>query len=235
MEATCHRCNGSLVDAMPYCPHCGAPQLVMNTYAQPLAAAIEAGDLAAGHKSSGLNASINWHAAIQAALLVTAVRGVLLVIANLFPISGTISLLWWSAAAALTVGLYHRKSPKSLITATIGARIGSLVGLFLSAMYMLVGSASLLLDRYALRQGDSFTSKLAQNNLLIMNFYRSSGRFDADTLASMQQSLDYMLTTSGRVTTVLMGMVCVGAFTLAFCVVTGAIGGKLILRRQDPV
>ena len=74
MEQTCHRCSGTLVEAMPYCPHCGAPQLTMNSYAQPLSSAMEAAEINAGvrRRSSpnGQNNGIDWHLAAPAALQV---------------------------------------------------------------------------------------------------------------------------------------------------------------------
>jgi hypothetical protein len=243
MEQTCHRCSGTLVEAMPYCPHCGAPQLTMNSYAQPLSSAMEAAEINAGVRRrpspNGQNNGIDWHLAAPAALQVALAGGVLIVLANLVPLTSTVAMLWLVAAALLAVGLYHRKAPKALITAGVGARIGTVVGLFLSSVIVTLSAVSFMLERYVLRHGDDITNamKAAVNARFAetLQQYKAAGVSDPQQMAALQQTWNYMLTPAGMATTVLFGVAMLTVLLVAYCVVTGAIGGRLMLRRQNPV
>jgi len=226
---------------MPYCQHCGAPQLTLNAYAQPLSSAMEAAEIAAGLKPKQIPASegVDWQSAITAAVQVSAVGGILMVLASVVPVSSTLTLLWLFAAALLTVGLYHRRSPKAILNAGVGARIGTVVGIFLSIIIVALSSASFVVDRYVMHQGDDITHEMQSAvNLRFsasMAQYKASGGADPQQLAALKQYWDYLLTPSGRATTVLIGLASVSALTLLFCLITGAIGGRMMLRRQNNV
>jgi hypothetical protein len=238
MDATCHRCHGVVIEGTAYCPHCGAPQLTMNSYAQPLAAPGEAAEAPAATqagtrpRAGGFSSIIDWHVAVVVALLAAGVSAVLMSLSTVLPFAGVLSLCWWISAAMFSVTMYHRRSPQSLLNGKIGARIGSLVGLMLAVVYVLFNAVVCVLDRFVLHHDFLDITEMTSSYVKAIGVYKNSGQFDAQSLAQMQQTLTYWLTPTGRATYILMLMAMFTGFTLAFCLVMGAISGRLVVGRR---
>jgi hypothetical protein len=240
MEHTCHNCHGALGEEMPFCPNCGSPQLTMSSYEQPVLS-LDAGELAAGRPLGGVGEvvhQVDWQTAIHAAMLVAVIGGVLQIVGRIVPASAMLSMMWSCIAAVLTVSLYHRKSPRARLNAGIGARIGIVVGLLLSAVGITVDASGNMIDRYALHQGDAITkfwlTSISDAAAKVMAQYKTSGKFDPQQLAYLQHIWDYLLTPEGLAGLLLLGTALTVMMTLIFCLITGAIGGSLLPRRQPP-
>ena len=242
MENTCHRCNGVLLEAQPYCPHCGAPQLTLNSYTQPLVNALETAESKAGGPAYSTGTSmtgVDWRAAVIAAAQVTGIAVVLMLVSNIVPLSfvSSLAMMWMFAAAFFSVALYHRSAPLALLTTGTGAKIGSMVGLFLSLAITAITGASLFIGRYAMQRGDELTNtmKAAMNQRYadMLQQYKAAGITDPQQLAMTKQMMDYVASPQGMATMMLTGLAMMTVAIIVFCVVMGAIGGKLLLRRQN--
>ena len=161
MRETCHRCGGDLPDheaagegRSPFCPHCGAPQLLLSDYSEPLSTGAEIAEGADSNSTGTLPPPrpnrIDWPMALRGAVLVSAVAVVLSVIAARLPSFSPIGSVWVVSASLTTLALYQRRRPLAAMNANVGARIGLLVGMMLVFFLAATLSAGLFVGRYSL-------------------------------------------------------------------------------------
>jgi hypothetical protein len=152
MQELCHRCGAELSTgdgSNSFCPHCGAPQLVLSEYAEALSTG------ASGPNSTGtlpppIPNSIDWEMAIRCTLLVAAIAAVLSFTATRFEMLSPLSSLWILSASLTTLALYQRRRPLAAMNARIGARIGTLVGVALGLFLAIATSIGAVLGRFVL-------------------------------------------------------------------------------------
>jgi hypothetical protein len=147
MPELCHRCGAEIApgDSNSFCPHCGAPQLVLFEDAQPPAVSSTTGTL-----PPPLPNPIDWEAAIRCTLPVAAVAAVLSFIAIRIQLLSPFSSIWILSGSLTTLTLYQRRRPLALMNARIGARIGALVGVALAACIAASTAAGAVLGRFVL-------------------------------------------------------------------------------------
>jgi predicted RNA-binding Zn-ribbon protein involved in translation (DUF1610 family) len=141
MQELCHRCGAELSTgdgSNSFCPHCGAPQLVLSEYAEALSTG------ASGPNSTG------WEMAIRCTLVVAAVAAVLSFTATRFELLSPLSSLWILSASLTTLALYQRRRPLAAMNARIGARIGTLVGVALGLFLAIATAIGAVLGRFVL-------------------------------------------------------------------------------------
>ena len=158
MEFTCQRCGEAISTEAAFCPHCAAPQLRWNESDQENHAQSPAGSGTAESAETAESRRIHWKSAVRISLLTALVTGI--VIALLSP--GI--LLWVACGTAATMLLYRRRYPQQLLDGRLGARIGTLFGLFTATILTATDAAVMFYARYVLHQGSSFDQ--AYNTML---------------------------------------------------------------------
>jgi hypothetical protein len=136
MEHPCHSCHQAVEDGVPFCQHCGAPQIRVATV-EPLLASESAGpegqspDLDAFPTTphvSQVASPIEWSNALPACALAAAIAAVLMALGLMVPFLAVVG------AGFLAVGFYRRRNPGVLIKAGAGARLGAVSGLLCFGM-----------------------------------------------------------------------------------------------------
>src|ERR1700722_14962426 len=145
----CHRCNAELPPgdgSTSFCPHCGAPQLVLSDYAEPPPPRANP----PGALPPPLPNPIDWEIAIRCALLVAAIAAALSFTATRVQFLSPLSSIWILSASLTTLALYQRRRPLALMNARIGARIGTLVGVALALFIAAATAVAAVIGRFVL-------------------------------------------------------------------------------------
>jgi hypothetical protein len=173
MHELCHRCGGELPSGdspanrgnSAFCPHCGAPQLRLSDYTEPLSTGPET-NLAGGPSTGALPPPrpnpIDWRMALAAAAFVAAVSAALNAIAAAVPGVLYISTVWTISASLTVLALYQRRRPLALMNARVGAKIGILVGAVLVFFLAATLSAGMFIARFGLHNLAIFDAETAQ-------------------------------------------------------------------------
>jgi hypothetical protein len=220
MEHPCHSCRQAVEDGVPFCQHCGAPQIRVATV-EPLLASESAGaegqsprDLEAfpttPHVSS-VASPIPWSNALPACALAAAIAAVLMALGFMAPFLAVVG------AGFLAVGFYRRRNPGVLIKAGAGARLGAVCGLLCFAMSAVLEALALAMFHKGAVLRDKMLEAIQQ-----------AGSHTTDPQAVAM--LDYLKSPAGMAA--MMVFVLIFAF-VAFVVLSslgGALGGILLGR-----
>jgi RNA polymerase subunit RPABC4/transcription elongation factor Spt4 len=226
MEITCNRCHQPVEAESCYCPACGLPQLVYT-------AENGAGQILPEKAETVRDASsVDWKAALRAAVLLAIPAGVLS--SGISPV-GVLGLLWMLAAAAWAVTLYVRGQRPAWITVGAGARIGLVTGLIAGAVAFSVSGSTLFVQRVVLHQGATIDSewkaRVEASNQLTQQFATQMGVADA---AQLQAQKNLMLSPEGHAGIEAFGMATNSLFLLLFAAAGGAMGARLLARSRRP-
>ena len=134
MDHPCYKCAQLVEDGVPFCAHCGAPQIRV-TVPDPSPATVSSGAEAAAHGNPALASSPNalthlptsWVGPLQPCAL-AALISVLLMALGLNPFVAMLG------AGSLAVIFARRRSPEMVMKAGTGARLGAISGLFCFGM-----------------------------------------------------------------------------------------------------
>jgi ABC-type antimicrobial peptide transport system permease subunit len=236
MREFCHRCGGELSDdpspatggRSPFCPHCGAPQLLLSDYTEPLSTGAE---LPAGASTGTLPPprpnQIDWRVAISIAAIVAAVGAGLSLLAARLPNTSALSTIWVISASLTTLAMYQRKRPLATMNAGVGAKIGVVVGL---AMLFFLGAAlsvGMAVARYKLHSMSGFDADVAKTL-----------KMQIDQLAATRpvppDSLELINSPEFRAAMMLTGFGIALGGVFLISVFGGAVGGLLRTRRFSP-
>lgn len=225
MHEFCHRCSGELSGgdgSSPFCPHCGAPQIYLVDHEQP----VELTEVnTTGAAPPPPPRQVEWKTAIQCALLVAGVAGVLSLVAARFEAVSPLSWLWTVSGSLITLALYQRRRPLAWMDAGIGARIGVVAGVILVSCLAVSMAAGGLVARYLLHNMAGFDAQLAQQLHLQIEH----------TLASnpeAQSARGYLNSPEFQAGIMLAGFGMVSGVLLVLSTVGGAVGGLLRMRRK---
>jgi hypothetical protein len=223
MEITCTRCHQTVQEENCYCPNCGLPRLTYTvdgeqglTQPQPWNEPVRDAS------------TVNWKAAIRAAVTLAVPAGLLCSLLSPISIFG---LLLMAMAAAWAVVLYVRSQRPAWVTVGAGARIGLVTGLMGSWMAAATSGASLFAMRFFLHQAaffDSFWDEFV--NQQMVQQWISMG-VDAPTIALTRA---WLLTPEGRAGSMLSAVLFLVVGLLFFAVGGGAIGARLLARSRRP-
>ena len=228
MHEFCHRCGGELSDGdggLPFCPHCGAPQIYLTDHDQP-AELSETGTT--GSAPPPLPRPIEWKTAIRCALLVAIVAAVLSLIAARFEAISALSWLWTVSGSLITLALYQKRQPQARMDAAVGARIGIVVGIVLVSCLAVAMAAGGLAARYLLHNMAGFDAQLTQQlHLQIEHAIKANP--EAKSVEG------YLYSPEFRAGMMLAGFAMVSGILLVVSTVGGAVGGMMRTRRKAPL
>lgn len=233
MAEYCHICGGELPgnrSETPFCPHCGAPQLRLSMEMQSQADT-EPQDQAAvastGTEPPPRPQAVDWRLAIQCALAVAVVGGILAVGSLRLPILTPASVLWVLSGSLITLGLYQNRRASARMSAAIGARIGLMVGFCLAAGLAIPMAVAGVVARFGLNAMGGFDAQLATifNKVLQQSAQQNGGALPAGALAlihSQEFRAAYVLFSCGFSLAVLLALSAAG----------GAFAGLLRTRQR---
>jgi len=221
MDHPCHKCRQAIQDGVPFCAHCGAPQIrvtISAPPAQPAPAgddALPAPDQALTPGSPGIPAislAVGWPHAVQPCALAAGVA-VVLTFLGLNPFVAALG------AGVLAVTFYRRRGPGIAIRAGAGARLGALSGLLFFGMSIILEALAVAV----LHKGAEIRSEM------IDKIQQAATRYPAP---EVQPFLDFVRSPGG-LTFLIVGSLIFGF--IAFLVLSG-LGGALsaaFLGRRD--
>ncbi len=217
MDYNCNRCGTAVAEGTPFCPQCGAPQIRVNVGSpDPATPPFPPGTPAemqppaepvwppyAGSPDATV---IHWGEALPLAVT----SGVVAAVLSSLPILGILFIVWAAAAGSWTTSKYHKTIPLTVMTGSVGARLGALAGLVGGVLYGGIFVAFILL-RPGFRSG------------FIEEMERRAG-----SQPEAQEVLRLMTSPEGFATLITGMMVLL----VVIFVISGAIGGALAARSQ---
>ena len=224
MDHACHQCGQEIEAGTPFCRHCGAPQIRVAVEEQPAMPPMPPGTpddaqppavpVAVG-AAAPPKLVIDWSHALPAAVW----TGAILALSWIVPYSGY--FLWIVAAGILAVALYRRRSGNAPLSASNGARIGAVCGLF-----GFVGFAGMLAVGLVLLRGSTKFREMMQAAL------QQAAANNPDPAA--QQMLAKMTSPAGLAVLVTLVLVFFLAGFIALGSAGGAIGAWMFSPKKNP-
>lgn len=229
MEHPCYKCQTSLDEGLPFCPHCGAPQIRV---ASPDDDASQSPVSADGERQAVTPASWNaggpgyvpppgavqWDLAWKGAF----VSGLAASLLTAVPVLSLGCCLWLLGSGALAVWLYQRRAPGAMVTPGIGMRIGAVsgvVGFVVTTIWSVVRFAS---------NSQEFRSALQEQ----MDKSIASNP-DPRAQEIMRQFISNLNTPQGLATFFVLMLAIMGVVFVIFGAAGGALGASMFARRRD--
>jgi hypothetical protein len=231
VEHPCYKCATSIDETLPFCPHCGAPQIRVVSPEEdasqappPFSSDAERHLVTPATWPSGAPANIPQTSAIQWEL---AWKGALLcglgaAVLTAMPVLGLGCCLWLLGAGALAVWLYQRRVPGILVTPGMGMRIGAVsggIGYVATTIWSVFRFASNSQEfRTALQE--QMEKSLAANP-------------DPRAQEIMRQFMGNLNTPQGLATFFVLIMAIMAVVFVIFSAAGGALGASMFARRRD--
>ena len=226
MEHPCYKCQTSIDETLPFCPHCGAPQIRVSSPEEDAsqAAPLTPDEPQVLSPTSWIPAPasrpqiVQWDAAWKGAIL----SGLIAAVLSAVPVVSLGCCLWLLGAGALSVFLYQRRMPGALVTSGMGMRIGAVSGLvgFVATTFWMV-------FRFA-KDNQEFRSALQEQ-------MEKSIAANPDPRAQdiMRQFMNNLNTPQGLATFFVLILVVMAIAFVVFAAAGGALGAAMSARRRD--
>jgi len=216
MDHPCHKCGQSVEDGVPFCSHCGAPQIRV-TLPEPVPVEHSQEEVgpallvralgAPSHESvsaGGLRLAVQWSRALQPCALAALIAAVVMS-------TGLVALpLAVLGAGFLAVSFYLRRTPGTVVSAKEGARLGGISGLLCFGMWAILEALAVAV----LHKGPEI------RKAMLAAVEQTASRYSDP---QVQASIDFMRSPAGL--TVMMIASLIVAFLA--CVILASIGGAL--------
>lgn len=157
--------------------------------------------------------AIHWELAWKGALIAGAGAGLL----SAIPILSLGCCLWLLGAGALSVGLYQRQVPGTMVTPSMGMRVGALAGVFGFLLNAVMSTLSFVFLRSA-----NFRSLMQDQMRRTME--RSP---DPQAEKILQQFMDYLGTPQGMATFFVAVLAALAVGFVVFTAAGGALGASM--------
>lgn len=220
MQQLCHRCDGELApgEASPFCPHCGAPQIYLSEAAE---ANSPTSDDSTGVLPPPHPQQVEWKTAILCAILVALIAAILSVLSTKIPAFSFVSWLWTVSASVVALSIYQRRRPQARMDATVGARIGIVVGFTLITSIGIAMAIAGLVARFGLHSMGIFDAELR-------------AQIDKAASANPQpvEVMRYIYSSEFKAGMMLAGFSMLAGLVVVMSTVGGAVGGLLRTRRN---
>lgn len=220
-------------EALLFCPHCSAPQILLPEHMRVEVAGVTADEPALPARSStpGTN-SIDWRVVLPTAAWVAAAGGLMSVAGLTSEFVDYLAPLWVLASGSVVLGVYLRRRPGAWMTGQAGWRIGLVTGLLLVGAKGVGLSATGVLARFAthsMARYDAQTTAAAQvwqqqafagrapqeSDKLALGWYQ-------DQLASPERRAGWTLASAGMI----------ALFVVLFAGLSGLFSGAIERRRR---
>lgn len=217
MELACLRCGNALHEGEGFCPHCGAPQLVVDT-SEPVGPQQPAQRL-------GVDPTrVQWRAAISYALLIAVPVGLLSALAGM-------SSLFVIAGGFGAIALY-RKRTEAFTDGSIGWRVGAILGAAAASIATLADGLRLVIERYALHHGAELDSQFAAvAQQLADQALHSNNEAMQQAPQFVHNWASFWISADGHAAIQLLTAAIVSAGMILFAATGGAIAGRILSAR----
>ena len=224
MDHLCYKCQASIDESLPFCPHCGAPQIRVTAPDEGVA---PSADSPAAHvlppawtiSAPGYRPqAIQWELAWKGAFL----SGLAAAVLSAAPVLGLGCCLWLLGAGALAVWLYQRRIPGAVVTPGMGMRIGAVsgvIGFVLTALWSVF--------RFARDSGEARTAMAQQMEKSI------AAQPDPRAQELLRQFMNTLNTPGGLAGFFVLVMAITAIFFVLFSAAGGALGASMFARRRD--
>lgn len=224
MDHLCYKCQASIDEALPFCPHCGAPQIrvavpeedsaIYPSVAAPNVYPSSWPPPASPHQDN----AIQWGLAAKGAVL----SGLISAVLSGIPILNLGCCLWLLGGGSLAVWLYQRRIPGAVVTPGMGMRIGALSGVFGFVVTTVLWVVMFAKNSQKFRTifAEQMEKSLAQNP-------------DPRTQDAARQFMDYVNTPEGLATFFMVALVMMAVFYVIFSAAGGALGASMFARRRN--
>jgi hypothetical protein len=210
---------------LPFCPHCGSPQIYLQDYEQQSGGA-EADTT--GAIPPPRPQQVEWKTAIRCAALVAGVAVGLGLVSQRVQVISLLSLLWTISGSMIALSLYQRRRPLAWMDAGVGARIGLVVGLALVTCLGIAWAVGGVVARYGLHSLAGFDADLTRT---IHDAYEKA----AAMAPQPPETQRFWFSPEFRAGMMLFGFGMVSTFLLILSTVGGAVGGFVRMRRKVSV
>lgn len=214
MELLCHRCGNPLPEREVFCPHCGAPQFVVEA-AEPGSTAQPA------MRFQGDARRMQWRPAILSAVMMAVPLG-------LFSGLVATSLIIVLGAGVLTIWLYQRRS-SAWVDGRLGWRVGSILGAAAALLACAAYAVRMVVERYLMHSGATMdTAYLAYAHQFLDMWNKASaqqGAPPAEAAHMMSMVAGFVLSPDGHAAMQLLTAVTMSIGILLFAALGGALGG----------
>lgn len=224
MDHLCYKCQASIDESLPFCPHCGAPQIrvAVPDEDSPQPSLTPAPDVypsswpppASPYPSN----AVQWSLAAKGAVL----SGLISAVLSGIPILNFGCCLWLLGGGALAVWLYQRRIPGAIVTPGVGMRIGALSGVFGFLVTTILWVVMFVKDNQKFRTvfTEQMEKSLAQNP-------------DPRTQDTARQFMEYVNTPEGLATFFMFALVIMAVVYVVFSAAGGALGASMFARRRN--
>jgi hypothetical protein len=227
MDHPCHKCGQSVEDGVPFCSHCGAPQIRVSVAepVPPVPGNVSSGELrgsfidestaASPLRSPALLAEIDWPRALRACS-VAALISILVMSLRL-----VVPLLAVLGAGFLAVTFYRYRNPTWKVTARAGAQLGAVTGLLCSGIIAIFSAIAFAV----LRSGGQVRQQALEA------FQQVASRSNDP---QVQATLDLLKNPEGLAGKLLVATIGFLLLTVAAGSLAGALTGAFLGRRNRP-
>ncbi len=228
MEHPCYKCQTSIDESLPFCPHCGAPQIRVALPDEeapqqlssdaPTQVIPPAGWTPGTPQYVPQTAAIQWDLAWKGAFL----SGLIAALLTVAPVISVGCCLWMLGSGALAVFLYQRRAPGALITSGIGMRVGAVSGIV-----GFVASTIWNVFRFAANSGEFHTALQEQMDKSI------ASNPDPRSQEILRQFMNTLNTPQGLATFFVFMLVIMAIVFVVFSAAGGALGASMFARRRS--
>lgn len=218
MELLCHRCSNPLQESESFCPHCGAPQLVVDT-SEPI------GPQAPLQRMGSDATRVQWRTGITSALLVAIPVGLL------SALGGGMSTLLVIAGGFGTIFLYRRRTA-AVTDGRIGWRLGAILGTAAAVIATAADAVQLLVERYVLHHAATID---AQFQSVAQQMADQALKTNTEAMQQAPQLVhawaSFWLSADGHAAIQLLTATIVSLGMVLFAATGGAIAGRVLAPR----
>lgn len=221
MENPCYKCGQAVEERIPFCPHCGAPQIrVVIAQPTPVTAALEGAAASTGSTSIPASQTVpvlavpmQWSQTVRPSAVAALIAAIAMVLKLVVPLIAVVG------GGFLAVTLYRRQNPEAAIGAGAGARLGALCGVFCFAITTILGSLRVLI----LHEAGAIRTAM-------LDAVQHSATIYSDP--QFQQTLDFFRSQTGMVLMMASLLVFMFLIFLLLATLGGALGGATLNRRN---
>ena len=226
----CHRCSGVFPEESLYCPHCGAPQLVLSEADAERFAAERA--VTPGAPTGPLpripgTARIRWRPLLRVVAILALAAAIMLGAGGMLPGLGLLGLFIVFSSPLFTINFYQRLVPGAPMSATIGVRIGLALGVLMSFVLAAVDAIREVIYRYVLHHGATMDQAITAALQKMKDSMASYPTATPSSTEGVRQILRFFSTPDGHAAMALMSGAMMSAGILVYCLLSGMVLGWL--------